>query len=1116
MDIGNKRKTRVLIILLLGSLVSVAGWRVTIAEEDEKKPSMRLNPVQSDPYEELMRHRNEGSAYYESGILKKAMANFSAAAKLKENSLAEIYNLGLINRKLDNIKEARKLLKQAIKLDDTFANSYYVLALMDKQEGKSDAAISLFKKAMKRAPTDPSSYYQLGLLLRDKGKDQEALQLMVNALQLNPYHTGALYQLYQSYHQSGQIDKAKLTMKEFSRIKKSVSRSRKQLNDEESALSSPLTSDRLAVSDNKISNEFKASFNKTIKKISEPISAFSLHNLDDDIQSEIVAITNSGMLWLISSDKDRKLNAKKLGKIAIKSKVTSLLVERFSVKETARFVVSSQQGLAISSPDFLKSPVKLKWLSKVAEGNVQTIDIDHDGDLDLISLATSTVYVNRGNGRFTKKAKILGSAEIKSSIKGAKSLIGSDFVNRISVDMVAYNNSGTRYFLQDATGGRYALKKDVLPKMGGISWLGKGDLNNDGMMDLVGTNKSQLFIDTNLGEFKFSNKIIGKSEGVINGQVADFDNDGRLDVLLIHKTGEITLWRNHGEAGFKRIALSSSQITKSTHPAFKDDLDDDGKIDVIALSDKGQLVTWWNDSQGVGKWMKLDLIGMRSPPSGQMTQVEIRRGSWYSKYESNGLPVQIGLGDANYTEILRLSWPNGFIESKFKIDEIGPWRFEESERISGSCPSVYAWDGKRFNFITDAFISGPMGVPVSADQYFPVDHDEYVKIPGEALKRNGDRYQLRITEELREAVFLDKVQLLMIDHPVDVTVYPNERLAPPPFPEFGIHATRHARPSTRVIDHRNNDVTRLVAAVDDTYPTSIARLQYTGFSEPQGVTVALPDGAASSKNLRLFLTGWFYYFDSTSMISASQRPDMKIIWPQIQVKRNDQWETITYTGIPSGKGKTVIVDLTGKLPANTQEIRVWTNVELYWDQILIDVSAPPEQRYTTREAPLLSAHLRFRGFSQLLAKTGPQPDRFDYNKVRYTALWNPLKGKYTRYGDVKPLLGREDSQMVVFGSGDELVLEFDAPKDEPSSGNKRDFFLYLNGFVKDGDKYTAHAGRVDPVPFVGMTQYPYDTSSGIPKPFRTEEYKQYQKLYQTREPLQFTGPILSAWKESGQ
>ncbi len=64
---------------------------------------------------------------------------------------------------------------------------------------------------------------------------------------------------------------------------------------------------------------------------------------------------------------------------------------------------------------------------------------------------------------------------------------------------------------------------------------------------------------------------------------------------------------------------------------------------------------------------------------------------------------------------------------------------------------IYTWNGEEFEFITDVLGVVPMGASAGDGQYFPVDHDETIQIPGRSLVLTGDgRYEIRIVEELRE------------------------------------------------------------------------------------------------------------------------------------------------------------------------------------------------------------------------------------------------------------------------------------------------------------------------------------------------------------------------------
>ena len=121
------------------------------------------------------------------------------------------------------------------------------------------------------------------------------------------------------------------------------------------------------------------------------------------------------------------------------------------------------------------------------------------------------------------------------------------------------------------------------------------------------------------------------------------------------------------------------------------------------------------------------------------------------------------------------------------------------------------------------------------------------------------------------------------------------------------------------------------------------------------------------------------------------------------------------------------------------------------------------------------------------------------------SLWNPTSGLYTRYGDVRELLERVDDRFTIMGSGDEVRLLFRVT-DLPAlpDGFRRDFLLYANGWVKDGDLNTAFAQTVEPLPFHGMSGYPYPAQEGYPQ---DEEHQRYRERYNTRSAVRLLGPL---------
>jgi hypothetical protein len=1070
------------------------------------------NPHQTDPQQELWRLRNEGVAHFESGVgLKKALAAFQAALGISPGSAVELFNVGATQRKLGNLDEAMHTLLLASKADKGLPHPYYTLGLIYRNRGDLKQAEQSFEQARRLAPAEASSYFQLGRLYREGGRPSEALQAFVDTLRLNPSHTGALYQLHLYYQEHGAAEEAKRTFAEFSRVKRALSSSRRESNDDESELSRPIAGNRGA----RTVASSPVSFAPVATVLAQDVAAFDINDIDGDGLPDVVVADHSGSVRVLKNQGGGQFLPLQTSKLPGQSPVKNISLQILSRGEGFRIIVGRQDGVYVSDADSSSSGrTFVKATSTDASNGLSFADIDHDGDVDIIVGAFQEVLINEGNAKLDVQQLLdLETGRHLSSAVGLLTFAGFETQDD-ALDAVVLAPRGHPELLEDTLGGRYVLTK-VSPFGGAetVLWTAAADMDGDGQMDLVTVGEKGVAVYYNAGQRQFKRAAVGTRATLGQSWVAatgDFDNDGRPDIVILGAQNGSLLLRNIDGTRFTSESLSWSVRPDRTARPRVLDLDNDGKLDLVVLQSSGELAWLRNTTANAGGLITLELKGLRSAPSGLHTQIEVRRGTFYSKAVASGAPVQIGLGAANYAEVVRITWPDGFVESKFKVDATKVWTFSESERVSGSCPSVFAWNGRRFNFISDAFISGPMGVAMKPGNYFPPDHDEYLRIPGDQLQSDHGRLRLAITEELREAVYLDQVKLLAVDHPAAVEVYPNEYLMPGDFPSFKLHLSAAARPPLAAQDQTGADVLDLISNADQRYPANFRRLPYDGFAEPQGVEFLLPEQAAASPSLRLFLTGWFYYFQSSSLRAASQRSDLKMIWPQIEAWEGGRWTVVMPIGLPSGVDKTVVVDLTGKLPAGTRRLRIWTNLALYWDRIAIDTAAPPQVGIRLQTAALRSATLAFRGFSGFLPADAhfPQPERFDYDTLRYVVPWNPLAGTYTRYGDVRPLLGHEDSEFAVFGSGDALQLEFDGRALQPlPAGWKRDYLLYLNGYVKDGDRYTAHPGRLDPLPFSGMKHYPYSSIEARAAPWDSAAYKRYLREYQTRWPLQFTGSV---------
>jgi hypothetical protein len=131
--------------------------------------------------------------------------------------------------------------------------------------------------------------------------------------------------------------------------------------------------------------------------------------------------------------------------------------------------------------------------------------------------------------------------------------------------------------------------------------------------------------------------------------------------------------------------------------------------------------------------------------------------------------------------------------------------------------------------------------------------------------------------------------------------------------------------------------------------------------------------------------------------------------------------------------------------------------------------------------PLVRADLEFHGFPLKIEGAPPGNVQYIYEKTSATGPYTRPMGTYTRYGDVLPLLTALDDELVVFGSGDEVRLDFDPSKlPALTQGWVRDYFFAAFGYEKDMDFYAAEGNFVAPLPFLRMGDYPYAPGKSFP------------------------------------
>ena len=719
---------------------------------------------------------------------------------------------------------------------------------------------------------------------------------------------------------------------------------------------------------------------------------------------------------------------------------------------------------------------------------VLPLDYDNDGDLDLYVSSRSGDRLLRNNldGTWTDVTAAALPARIESRAAAA-----ADFDRDGDMDLALARGGGGLVLLDNLRGGRFAEREAGLPRTGAFIGVAAGDLNADGRPDLVFTTETSAFVALNRGDGTF----LPPTEIPAGGAplLFDFDNDGALDLLLVSPKGS-SLFRNDGSGRFTR---TDARLPPALDAAAVD-VDGDGDLDIVLVTASGAAAIFENDGGNANAWLDVALEGLPTGSAkvnrfGYGSEVELKSGDLYV-FRTVSTPVtHMGLGAARRADVLRVVWTNGVPQNA--LSPAAKTLVREVQQLKGSCPFLYAFDGRRWSFVTDVLGASPLGLLYDGVHQAPANTREWLVVPAGMLAPDRGRLTLDFTEELWETVYLDLAQLSAVDHPADVELATSEKMVPPPFPAKELFTI--SRPLVpRAVDQRDRDRTEEIAKADGRYVADWLPTRYQGIVEPHELVLELPR-AASARRVMLYLTGWIFYSDTSIQVSLSQGKAPRPAPPELDVPDgHGGWRVaVPAMGYPIGKSKTIAVDLSRILDRQDPRVRIRTNLAIAWDRITYTADDPPSPVRITA-VPLSAARLYDRGFSRMTREAPDGPQVFVHDDVDRSPRWADMAGFYTRYGDVRELLSTADDRYVVMKGGDAVRLEFDASGlPELPAGWKRDWLFVSDGWEKDADKNTVAAQTVGPLPFHGMDDSHYGEAQPFPG---AEAHRQFAAEYLKR------------------
>lgn len=381
----------------------------------------------------------------------------------------------------------------------------------------------------------------------------------------------------------------------------------------------------------------------------------------------------------------------------------------------------------------------------------------------------------------------------------------------------------------------------------------------------------------------------------------------------------------------------------------------------------------------------------------------------------------------------------------------------QAKENGGSCPFLYTQSSNGYVFVADLYGAGILAVP-----YYQLLSDDFAKIGGDQLVPKDGQYSVRLAQEYDEISYLDEVSLLTIDHSPQVDVFPS-LLGTEIGKIYTVSKTLGSPLSA--VDKMGNDVMRQIIDEDGVYtpgaPYSLNLLELN-----------LGD-LSGAQQIKLVLSA----YSSWNVKEPPYNPEVPNPYARfVQVKdENGNWVTVFENEdlqIPAALPRTYVLNLTGKFLTNDYSVRIGFYPDVRIDCVGIDTSQQQEVIVNTLN-PVYS-DLHFRGYSRMEGFP-PTPDYYQLSPNTPSGYSDP-SGNFTRFGNVLPLLAAKDDMYVIMHHGDEVSVKFNYLP--PKEGLERDFVFYAFGYYKN--RFYSTGGTVEPLPFSGMSIYPYPASESYP------------------------------------
>lgn len=1128
----------------------------------------KLPEKSSAQYGETVRAFYVGLAALQVGDDVRAESELTRATGLAPDEPAIWANLGLLNLRQRNLEAAAERFEKARSLAPTNARIQVLIAILESTRGRSAESIGSLRKAIELDPKNLKALYMLAEETErqnDEGNAGEVLPLLQKILEVEPNNLAVQLEAIRVAAKRNDLETLKTSVARLNERAGAwpaeVQQQFKTLQEAAAAGDARGAATRVAFLRNVMVRipEYRASLalvktqpgedaepftkflvlenpaftpappDEALAFQSEPIPEFQTGKWDwvgaislNGESEPMIAVANGREVRLASGAMLPFPGRPE----ASPPKPHGILGADFNYDFKTDLVLAGAGGVRLfkqeSSDKFTDVTAQTKLPANVINApyaGAWAADIEADGDLDIVLSgvnASPRVLRNNGDGTFQEINPFQSSSPLRE-------FVWADFDADGDQDAALLAGQWAHVYLNER-GGQFREIKLPFDTMtqGSIS---AADVNNDGVLDLIVLRWDGKIVRASVkaGTEEWEVAEIARVsdspdvylEAELNFFAADLDNSGSIDLLSstywspdrVSNPPTSLVWLGDQAGNFQKIIRPDGARVFSIA-----DINADGRLDLLGLSAEGQPLRLINRGSKNYHWQKIrprakEATGdQRINSFGIGGEMEIRSGLLVQKQLITSPLVHFGLGERESADVVRIVWPNGSVRAEFdlKADET----ILAEQRLKGSCPFLFAFNGKEMKFVKDAVPwSSAIGLRINTLGTARVEAtEEWYKIGRDQLAPREGFYDLRITAELWETYYYDQLALMTVDHPTGTEIFVDERFVIPPA-KLAITTVATPRKVERAVDDKGQDVTDIVAALDEKYLDTFGRGQYQGITRDHYVEIDLGADAPQSGPLYLIAHGWMHPTDSSINVAISQGQTAKAQPLSLEVPDgHGGWMVARPNlGFPAGRKKISLFDLTDVFRPNTpRRLRLRTNLEIFWDKLEWAAGLPDAELRTQRLNPD-TADLHYRGYSVINQPNTSSPEVPDYNRLASSKqIWRDLIGYYTRFGDVRELLLKADDRYVIMNAGDEMTFRFAAPA-EPSAGWVRDYIIIGDGWIKDGDYNSTFSKTVAPLPYHEKQEYttaPGRLEDEVVYRRYPEDWQKYHTRYITPEVFQ--------------